>query len=212
MRGALGEQGVREVARRRAIVIALALGVVALCFLQVPPLDSWRFHTVSVWRPVLSPASPTAESPPFSLDRPMPVRVSYAWDNASPAFTSAYSPGQAFVSNAGQDGGRGPLFVDRWWPTPFRVDPINHGGFNTAPLSGASGTLYMASPFHGSTTFGMRIDGMEEFPRLTVTLSEPYGYFYVPIEDYLIAAAILGCTAWYLLRYRRRRTGASVHA
>jgi hypothetical protein len=213
------EGTVAFVRSHRVIVIVLALAA-AFVVLQVPPLNSWRFHRLATWR--LTSNSATADSPPFTISTHAPVRLQ--WSATGPVKDHG---GILMGSNTFVEGVEsysvysGPWVLDAFqagvvglahrthfsalvgFRPMFEGDFVNlwpgesHGYFLVAPWSGSD-------PSSAARPWQLRSRTTPDQPTITFTVSQPYGFWYLPLEDYLVAASLVACLVWAVVRGTRR--------
>ena len=206
--------------RRYVVAAAIVLAVVALLFLQLPGLDSWRFHTVATWRvpvPATLDSTLAPRSPAYALSGSVPARVHYAWSAGPAAYAAAAgdpASHQLLVNSRSTSVYSGPLFVAHWWPTPFLQRRGHEGGTDVADMASPSGTFYLVPPLYGHDGYRLTVWPYVAGSSLVVTISQPYAYYYLPLEDYLllglaVVAVAVVCARW-LSRARRKRSVVAV--
>jgi hypothetical protein len=227
MRNTLDEQG-RAVtfARSHRIVLAALALVVAFVLLQVPPFDSWRYHRLASLR--ATPGELRADTPPFRVSPHAPVRLEWsaaaALGGRRPRTCDSKAPTRLWIAGS-RDLYSGPWVVDGLQSglvglmsalgrgsaleglrpnSPIYSDPLDlqpgsrHGRLLIAPWPGRHEGRPDSEWAVGYDTV------VPEQPAVTVVVSQPYGYYFLPIEDYLVAGALLVCCVWAPTRYTRR--------
>lgn len=192
--------------RRVRIGLALAAVVVALVFLQVRPLDGWRWHTVLRWQVVPSSTSETWQRSPgtFTLPRSSVARLTYAVDGSLPQDLEVivgdldnaerYHNGNSTAEDVRPV--RGPDFLTLWLGD--RAYPSRQ----ILRKGSSAGRRYIEAPAHQSRLRGANLAWpvryvvsvnpfAAKYPSVRFEVSMPYGYWYVPIEDYLVALALI---------------------
>jgi hypothetical protein len=213
--------------RVRALLVVGAV-VAALVVLQVPPLDGWRYRTLLTWQPTQSATqvsgAPRSTSPPVDLPVDVPIRVEWC-ANAPVHDTSEGSPPRLLIG--ADDGREATLFGGSWAVTSAawsRRRIVADDTVTDTTTGSPSRWLYLKTgsthgralltPYEtrdpgGGSAPGYRlvfVSSGSEQPQITFELSRPYGYlFSVPIEDYILAAALVALLAWLPLRHIRRR-------
>ena len=181
--------------RRRLLIgaVVLVVGIVVFALLQVPPLDGWRYHTVATWHP-----TPSREvvSPTYSVPKGSPFRITFRSDDGRGA--EYYL---TFVASDYSGNRKGNLvFLHHWRPEPILWRATARG--DHVWLRGISDTFYVSGPRDRATRFQLDLggNGAPYDSPLTITVSVPYGYYYLPVEDYLIGLAILAGLGFLVAR------------
>lgn len=217
--------------RRRRFWLLTGAVVVAFAFLQVPPLDQWRFHTILTWQVEPSDTTavqepPPAVSPPFDMPQYLPTRLTWSAKSVIP---------QSFTYHlvdvwAGCRDGRLADFYEGPWALVCTVRGLSRlfhkdtvfsssdlteewrsGSFS--PPAGSSRGRALIVPM---ATWNMQSRPSDTFrlivgpyslgqPAVTFVVSQPYGYYYLPVEDYLAGMALIGLLVLAVRRARERR-------
>ena len=214
------------------MVAVLALAG-AFVLLQIPPLDSWRYHRVAVWRvtpdelsDLKAKGKPLGEGPsPMTVSPHAPVRLEWSatsplmghrYDDfgdstnrveglqsydlySGPWIVDVFQSGLVGISRAVGHGSALEGLRPYWEAEPANLwSGTTHGRFLVAPWSDSA-----PAPADSPWDIGFVTQTVEQ-PTISFTVSQPYGFYYLPIEDYLIVGGLLLWFAWALACHLRR--------